>query len=190
MRRVTFIFASLIHLTWPVESFAQDRAPIFSQLSPESTAQTHLGMGLLDYGKLILLDAEDLAEQGIADAYQRLLPDLTKYVAHPADVMELLDGDVPSYKIRYGGQEFLIYSLQERGTESESWGRATYFFFHIINEQLTGTGIQLYAIDSGNELGALFLTPEEAKEAQSALPHKTDWPYIPTLDEGWYGQFH
>lgn len=190
MLKVTLIYASLIYVSWPAGSPAQDRPLNFSQLSSEARAQAETEMGLLDYENLILLDAEDLAEQGIAEAYQRLLPDLTKYVAHPADVAEILDEDVPSYKIRYGGQEYLIYSSQVPVTESESWGRATYFFFHIINQQLTGTGIQLYAIDSGNELGALFLTPEEAKEAQSALPYKTDWPYIPTLDDTWYGQFH
>jgi hypothetical protein len=144
----------------------------------------------LDYEKLILLDAEDLAEQGITEAYQRLLPELTKYVAHPADLTEILDGDVPSYKIRCGGQEYLVYSAEEPSTERESWGRATYFFFLAVNEQLVGTSVQLYAINGGNDLSALFLAPEEATAAQSALPRKTDWPYIPTLNDTWYGQFH
>ncbi|AOJ94867.1 hypothetical protein BMD20_23010 [Burkholderia multivorans] len=166
---------------------------IFSKLFRRSNSHTKVAetpVQPLDYEKLILLDAEDLAEQGIAEAYQQLLPELTKYVVHPADLTEILDGDVPSYKIRCDGQEYLVYSAEEPGTESESWGRATYFFFLIVNKQLLGTGVQLYAINGGNDLGALFLAPEEAKAAQSALPRKTDWPYIPTLNDSWYGQFH
>jgi hypothetical protein len=144
----------------------------------------------LDYEKMILLDAEELAEQGIAEAYQRLLPDLSRYIAHPADLTEIVDSKVPSYRIRCDGQEYLVYSAEEPGTETEGWGRATYVFFLIVNRQLVGTGVQLYAINAGNDLGALFLEPEDAKSVQSALPKKTDWPYIPTLDDAWYGQFH
>lgn len=144
----------------------------------------------LDYEKLILLDAEDLAEQGIGQAYQRLLPYLTKYVANPANVTERVDEELVSYKIQTDGREYLIYSAEEPFTESESWGRATYFFFLIINEQLKGSGVQLYAINGGNDLSALFLSPEQALAAQSALPQKVDWPYIPTLNDSWFGQFH
>jgi hypothetical protein len=36
----------------------------------------------LDYDKMILLDAEDLAEAGILEAYEELLPELQNYVAH------------------------------------------------------------------------------------------------------------
>ena len=166
---------------------------IFSRCFPQSKSRTHTTetpVQPLDYEKIILLDAENLAEQGIAEAYQQLLPELTKYIAHPAGLTEILDHDVPSYKIRCDGQEYLIYSAEEPGTESESWGRATYFFFLIVNKQLVGTDVQLYAIDSGNELGGIFLAQEEAKAAQSAIPRKIDWPYIPTLNDSWYGQFH
>lgn len=166
---------------------------ILSKFFPKSKARTktsETGIQPLDYEKLILLDAEDLAEQGIAEAYQRLLPELTKHIAHPMELTELLDANRPSYKIRCGGQEYLVYSAEMPGTESESWGRATYFFFLVVNEQLAGTGVQLYAINGGNDLSALFLTPAEATAAQSALRRKTDWPYIPTLNDKLYGQFH
>lgn len=166
---------------------------IFSKLFPHSKSRTNAAettVQPLDYEKIILLDAENLAEQGIAEAYQQLLPELMKYIAHPADLSELLDGDGLGYKIQCDGQEYLIYSAEEPATESESWGRATYFFFLIVNKQLVGTDVQLYAINSGNDLGALFLAPEEAKAVQSVLPRKTDWPYIPILSHSWYGQFH
>ena len=144
----------------------------------------------LDYDKLIILDAEDLAEEGFAEAYRKLLPELTKYIAHPAELTEVFDSAIPSYRIRCDGEDYLVFSAEEPGSECESWGRATYFFFLAVNKQLVDTGVLLYAINSGNELGALFLTPEEATTAQSVLPRKTDWPYIPTLSDSWYGQFH
>lgn len=144
----------------------------------------------LDYDEWIPLDAEDLAEQGMAYAYQKLMPELLKYIADPAPLTQIVDNEVPSYKVECGGQEYLIYSAEEPDTESESWGRATYFFFLIVNRQLVDSGVKLYAINNGNDLGAFFLTEEQAAAAQRELPRKTDWPYIPTLGDEWYGQFH
>ncbi|CAB3693112.1 hypothetical protein LMG3458_02236 [Achromobacter deleyi] len=135
----------------------------------------------LDYEKMILLDAENLAEQGIASAYEQLVPELGRYIDQPATLTEVLDDNAPTYKIQCDGQEYLIYSADEPDTEAASWARATYFFFLAVNRQLDGTGVQLYAINGGNELGALFLTPEEAAAAQRALPRQSDWPYLPTL---------
>ena len=144
----------------------------------------------LDYERMILLDAEDLAEQGIAHAYNELLPELSKYVERPAALEETMDPDLPSYRIRCNGEEHLIYSASEPGTEEESWGRATYFLFLVINKQLSGANIRFYAINGGNDLGGLFLTPEQAQSAQATLPRKSDWPYLPALEAPWYGQFH
>lgn len=165
----------------------------FSKLFSKSNSKNEVARvseGSLDYEKLIHLDAESLAEQGIAHAYEQLLPELATYVAHPAELSEILDAEIPSYKIRCHGQEYLIYSAEEPGTESASWGRATYFFFLIVNRQLIDAGVQLYAINGGNDLGGLFLSPEQAAAAQKALPRKTDWPYIPELKDPWCGQFH
>jgi hypothetical protein len=152
---------------------------------PERQAQP------LDYEKMILLDAEDLAEQGFAEAYNNLLPELTKYVGQPAVLEEVLDPDLPSYKVRCNGEEYQIYPGNEPRTEEESsWGRATYFFFLIVNKQLSATSVRFYAVNGGNDLGGLFLTSEEAQSAQAALPRKSDWPYLPELSAPWYGQFH
>jgi len=41
-----------------------------------------------------------------------------------------------------------------------------------------------------NALITQYRRTEEAQAAQSALPRKTDWPYIPTPNDSWYGQFH
>ena len=64
----------------------------------------------LDYEEMIPLDAEDLAEQGMAWAYEKLLPRLRKYLAQPLPVEELIDPELGSYRIRYADQEHLVYA--------------------------------------------------------------------------------
>jgi hypothetical protein len=44
----------------------------------------------LDYDKMLLLDAETLAEAGIKNAYQSIVKVLGQYVPEPADVLESL----------------------------------------------------------------------------------------------------
>lgn len=143
----------------------------------------------LDYDKAIILDAEDLAEQGIAVAYWRVVRELEAYVPAPAQIEEILDDELPSYLIRCNGAEHLIYSANEPGTEQDSWGRATYFLFLIVNEQLSASPVRFYAINGGNDLCGMFLTPAEARDAQSYLPRRSDWPYIPANVRPNYGQF-
>ncbi|MWL87173.1 hypothetical protein [Cupriavidus sp. SW-Y-13] len=144
----------------------------------------------LDYEKMVTLDAEELAEQGIVAAYQRLLPQLKNHVARPALISEEVEANEPSYKVQFQGNEFLIYSGSDRDAEAESWGRATYYFFLIVNSQLNGSDVRFYAINSGNDLGGIFLTPAQAESAQRSIERRTDWPYIPSLDGPWYGQYH
>jgi len=76
----------------------------------------------LDYDQLIQLDAENLAEAGIGEAYLQLLPELRKYVSQPARVEELIDPDLPRYAIRVNGTEYVIYSPGSGENEGASWG--------------------------------------------------------------------
>jgi len=151
---------------------------------------TATSVGTLDYEQLIHLDAEDLAEQGIAEAYERLLPELAKHMARPAKLVEVVDNELPSYKVQCDGHEYLIWSAEEPGTEQEGWGRATYFFFLLVNRQLAATHVRFYAFYGGNDLSGMFLTRAQAEGAQAGLLSTNDWPYIPELSEPWYGQFH
>lgn len=144
----------------------------------------------LDYDQWIHFDAEDLAETGIAKAYRRLLPVLATYVASPAEMTELVDQDLPSYKVQCDGEEYVIWSAEEPGTEQDGWARATYFLFHMVNQQLTEVDVRFYAIGADNDLGGMFLTPERAESAQNTIPNKSYWPYLPELDGPWYGMFH
>jgi hypothetical protein len=144
----------------------------------------------LDYDKMVILDAEDLAEAGILEAYESLLPELQKHVPQPAQVEELLDHDVGRYAVKCGPREFVIYAPDLDDNGGESWGRATVAFFAIVNDQLAHSQYRFYAINGGNDLGGMFLTPSQAEAAQKALPNKTDWPYFPKDEPDWYGQYH
>jgi len=143
-----------------------------------------------NFKNIVMLDAESLAEQGIGEAYKKLLPMLREYVAKPAELEEIVDEALPSYAIRCNGQEHVVYSANEPNSERDSWGRAAYFFFSVVNSQLAATGVRFYALYGGNDLGGIFLQPQQVKEAQVALPRKSDWPYIPELSGPWWGQPH
>jgi hypothetical protein len=144
----------------------------------------------LDYDKMFLLDAENLAEGGILRAYQPVQNVLAQYGVEPAQVEEFVDNDKPSYSVRCGDQEYLVYSPALPDDEGQSWGRAAHTFFKIINDQLSKSEYRLYAINGGNDMGGMFLTRAECEAAQKSLPHKQDWPYLPTRDHPWYGQHH
>lgn len=144
----------------------------------------------LDYDKWIHLDAEELAEVGIGDAYTQLLPKLRKFVSTPANIEEINAPDLPRYAIRANGNEYVVYSPTDSSSQYESWGTATYVFFKIINDQLRNSTVRFYAINNGNDLGGMFLTPQQAEASRATLPRPTDWPYLPEHDGPWYGQHH
>jgi hypothetical protein len=141
----------------------------------------------LNYDNLVILDAEALAEAGIKSAYEALLPALLKYIPSAAPIHERIDNDSPSYTIMCQGREYFVYGGND---QDESWGNATFALFDIVNRQLSGTRYRFYAINGGNDLGGMFLTPAEADAAKKSLPRKEDWPYLPKLERPWYGQYH
>jgi hypothetical protein len=166
---------------------AKSRTYPRTDLSPREAATTDFA---LDYAQAIPLDAEALAEGGIAEAYASLLPKLREYVAEPARIDALVDEDAPRYAVRCGVKQFLIYGPELERTAGDSWGRATTAFFTLVNEQLAGSEVRLYALNGGNDLFGLFLTPAQARAARRALARKADWPYLPNDEPPWYGEYH
>ena len=75
----------------------------------------------LNYDNMLFLDAEDLAEAGIKKAYDSLARDLGRYISPPAEVREVVDNDAPSYVVRCGDQEYLIYSPEVPRDEGQRW---------------------------------------------------------------------
>lgn len=141
----------------------------------------------LNYDNWIHLDAEDLAEQGIQKAYEKLRPVLLKYLPSPAPMQETVEPDKLSYVVVCGGISYDIYSGAD---EYENWGVATFALFDIINRQLANTKVRFFAINAANDLGGMMLTPAEAEAAKASLPKKSDWPYLPTRDAPWFGFPH
>jgi hypothetical protein len=145
-------------------------------------------MTMLDYERMILLDAEDLAEGGIKAAYDGLMDSLREYVRNPKAIEESFDSELPAYAVSSGGALYEIYSPDT--PMARSWGNATYALFDIINRQLDHCVCRFYAINGGNDLGGLFLTSDQYNAAVRSLGRKADWPYIPTQDFPWFGQPH
>ena len=142
----------------------------------------------LDYDKMHYLDAEDLAEGGIKRAYDSIHDVLSQHLSVPAQLEELVNSS--RYLVKCADCEYLIYDPSLPDSEGQSWGRATYAFFDIINKQLANSDYRFFAINGGNDLGGMFLTESECLEARNLLPRKEDWPYLPTNEHPWYGQHH
>jgi hypothetical protein len=142
----------------------------------------------LDYDKMVFLDAESLAEQGIMEAYDELKIELSRYVDESYQVEEIIDHDAASYAVSFQNNLYEIYGPTLIEDEGQSWGRATHAFFEIVNLQLENGDVRFYAINGGNDLGGIFLTVEQYRVAIGSLSRKTDWPYMPKLKHPWYGQ--
>jgi len=140
----------------------------------------------LNYDDMIILDSEDLAEGGIKQAYEELMPTLKKYLASPAVVEEEINNDLPSYSVMCMGNRYPIYGPDN---QVESWGLATHAFFDIINRQLASSEFRFYAFNGGNDLGGMFLKVKDAEAFKKSLP-KEERPYLPTLEGPWHGMEH
>ena len=166
MRRRTFLGA-LMAICVPQHSIAED---------------TYLDAA-------VFLDAEELAEAGVKDAYVNLLPQLRKFVVQPNTVDEELGPNAEFYKVRAGGNTYLIYD-QSSDDLFQMWARATTVLFEIVNEQLTATNYRLLALYGGNDLQGVFLSTDEAERIRSRVAGRAEWPYQPTMTAPWYGQYH
>lgn len=160
----------------------------FLGLSSLVNAQDESVTYQLDYDQLIFLDAEDLAEQGINEAYENIKPRLKEYVKEPAKIEEVADNKIPFYKVSSQELLFEIYGPELEDGKGQSWGRATFALFSIVNNQIKGKDIKFYAINAGNDLGGIFLSLDEARLARKSMRRKTDSPYIPTNKHPRYGQ--
>ena len=148
------------------------------------------GASVLDYDRLVMLDAEALAEGGIGNAYVQLKPLLELYVEFPAEIAEALDSNLPGCSVTCAGVTYTIYSPAFPDPEDGGWGRAAHAFFALINFQLEGSAIRFYAINGDNDLGGMFLTGRQVMAARKSLDNRTDWPHLPTLKHPWYGKYH
>lgn len=138
----------------------------------------------LDYEEVILLDAEDLAEGGILEAYEQLHPQLRRYDAVPIDIAEEIDSDEASYTVFADGKRYDIWRKED---EDAAWALATVAFFEIVNAGLAGSDHRFYALYGGNDLSGIFLTDEQFQAARQGIAKRAHWPWIPTDQPPHYG---
>ncbi len=142
----------------------------------------------LDYEQLIHLDAEDLAEGGIQQAYADLRAKLQAWIPEPAVLEQAVADDGSRYSVTCAGRRYTISGPDVPA--GDAWGRAAWALFDIVNCQLEEQAVRFYAINGGNDLSGLFLDAQQADGARNALPRRLDWPYLPTLEDAWFGQPH
>lgn len=142
---------------------------------------------MLDYEQMLFLDAENLAEEGMAEAYSQVIDKLSTYGITLKPIVELCDHDAGTYSVSSQGREYCIYKDMN---DIDSWNNATVAFFAIVNEQLADEAIKLYALNSANDLGGIVLTQVEFQSACQTLESKRDWPYLPKHGDDWLGQPH
>jgi hypothetical protein len=143
--------------------------------------------GAIDYDAALMLDAEELAERGVAGACDQLSMALNELGIAPAAVGENVDTEAGTYAVQFGGTNYPIAGPSI--PTSHSWGLATFALFDIVNRHLAGHQLALYAINGGNDLFGILMTPAQAERARRALPRKSDWPYLPTAEPGWFGMY-
>lgn len=144
----------------------------------------------LDYSRAIHLDAEALAEQGMVEGYSKVLPELKAYVSSPLVLTDKVDTDQGFYTVFVAGSAQRIFPSPLGGNEYESWGVATAALFDFVNRQLVAAPVKFYALNSGNDLTGIFLTQQQAEAARKALKRRSDWPYLPTMQAPWFGEYH
>ena len=141
-------------------------------------------IALYGSGRLVPLDAEDLAEDGIVDALLRLGPHLTR---RGVDIgsLNVIESDGTTYAVEVNGTRYDVYGPE---TARESWGLATETFFRIVNDLLPDTGAdRFYAIYGGNDLSGMFLPPAIVPFFAEGGMDNTGIPYMPTREAPWYG---
>ena len=137
-----------------------------------------------DVDDVILLDAEDLAEQGILEAYEQLHPQLRQYEAASVDIIEEFDEDEAVYTVFADGKR---YDIRGNGVEGDAWALATVAFFEIVNASLAGSSHRLYALYAGNDLAGIFLTDEQFRLARESIARHAHWPWTPVDHAPDYG---
>ena len=142
---------------------------------------------VINYDELLFLDAENLAEVGMAEGYEQIKTEFGKRKITLSSIEEIVDDEHGTYHVKHAGKTYCIYSGKN---DTNSWSNATVALFEIVNSQLQELDLHLYALNGGNDLCGTILTESEFAKAREQLISKTDWPYIPEHGDDWLGQPH
>ena len=142
---------------------------------------------VINYDEMLFLDAEELAEQGMSNAYEEIKAAFQKHGIELSPIEEIINSEKGTYHVTHEGRKFCIY---EDGNDQSSWANATVALFNIVNSQIQECDLRLYAINGGNDLGGVILTKGDCVKAREQLENRTDWPYFPKHGDEWLGQPH
>jgi hypothetical protein len=137
-----------------------------------------------DEDDIVLLDAEELAEEGILQAYEQLHPQLRQHEAEEVDIAEEVDADHGTYTVLAGERRYEIYG---EDVEEDAWVLATIAFFDIVNAGLAHATHRFYALYGGNDLAGIFLTQEQYQAAMQSIARPSERPWIPVNRPPDYG---
>jgi hypothetical protein len=146
-------------------------------------------------GRMFPADAESLAEGGIDEFLREIEPFLGRQGVTINQLEEHIDEN--GYTVSLNEVEHVIYNVEELKRDRERlvsiWGLATARGFALVNKLLADSGSdeRLYAVNGGNDLFGIFLSPE-LRAAVCEHPDATlsDRPYVPNEEHPWYGQEH
>lgn len=126
--------------------------------------------------RFVPLDAETLAEDGVADTLTLLSPYLDMRDAAPV-TMETIASDGVDYRVSVNGRAYDVYTPADPA--DASWGLATETFARIVNDLLPDAGQdRFFVVYGGNDLFGVFLPPEILPFFDSLPPHER--PYTPS----------
>jgi hypothetical protein len=131
----------------------------------------------LDYDQAIPLDAENLAEGGIAEAYEEVRAAFAERGIRLGDISQDFGED--AYTVTQGGRQWVAWTRDMPTDHGEHWLMATVALFQAVNTQLAGSGKTFYALNGGNDLFGILLSEDEMLAARGKLPRRSDWPWLP-----------
>jgi len=134
-------------------------------------------------------DGEDLAKSGICAFIREIQPFLSAQGVKLPDLQD--EASASGYVVRVGGVPHTIYDAKEM--KGDIWGLASARGFALVDKMLESAGSpeRIYAINGGNDLFAIFLTPElyQTISTQPDFDAKGG-PYKLTEEAPWFGQPH
>ena len=178
MKWLRDLFASKAHLPKPDHAAFRDRLEslgFFRHCPPDQLATVRAALltsgwsGVFAHpGRFFPADAEDLAEGGIPGFLESVAPFLAREGVPSPEIEDRFSDR--SYTMKVAGREHTIYGeldLQREEREpGRLWAIATVRTFSIVNDLLVAAGSEerLYAVNGGNDLFGLFLTPPQFAE--------------------------
>ncbi len=142
-------------------------------------------LALFGSGRLVDLDAETLAEDGIVDELLEI-GDHLRLRGVSINSVNVIESDGRIYIVEVNGTEYTVYSAAD--ALEESWAFALETFVRIVNDLLPEGGEdKFYAIGGGNDGSGIFLPPTIVPFFADGGMGATDRPYFPTRIGPYYG---